>query len=206
LVEDIRFIRPPQPFLWETYIPHVVGTVLGLATCYIAFLLIRRRIRNGPSPKTRALRTLRKAARRRIEGGEYWYLLRTNRILRDFFQGTFGLDASAQTSEQLVGSLEHVSILKDDERAWLESYLKECDRIRYAGENRTADTLGHFEQRATPLIKRLHRQKRKLRKASYEPPPEPSPFLPGTPHPVFSENDDFLESSTQEDDPVEAPV
>lgn len=208
IVEDVRFLRPPQPFIWQDYIPLAVGLLCTAGTLALAAYLIRRRIRNGPNAKVRALRALHHARTRREERGDFWYLLRSNRILRDFFQAMFDIEAPAQTSRQFLESIRQVSILDEQDRAWLTEYLNDCDRIRYAGHALEEGSLTTFNERVELLITSLYGKKKHTKTALITVPEETSPFLPGTPVPVLSEGDEveIFTHSKPEMDSLEAPV
>gem|GEM_PF-6707603 len=198
IVEDTKFLRPPQPFIWQEYIPHAITLLVLAAVGAAAFLLVRRRLRNGPNPKARALRALERAAAQRAERGDFWYVLRGNRILRDFFQDAFSIEAPAQTSRQFLESASRLTLLDEPEREWLATYLEQCDRIRFAGSPADPDTLNTVHETATGLVRRLYRLK-KTGEAALPPAETPSPFLPGTPVPAPAD-DDFTHSGNRPDE------
>ncbi len=199
IVEDIRFLRPPQPFIWQDYIPHAISLVAVISVATLATYLIRKRIRNGPNPKARALKALTRAQTQHQERGSFWYLLRSNRILRDFFQDIFDIEAPAQTSRQFLDSIQHVSILAPEDQQWLTEYLEVCDQIRYAGKSLDESLLPTFDARAVQLITRLYQKKKQAKQSIILEPEDISPFLPGTPVPVLSDDDDFTHSKTEVD-------
>ncbi|MDF3128146.1 hypothetical protein P0Y35_02935 [Kiritimatiellaeota bacterium B1221] len=199
IVEDVRFLRPPQPFIWQDYIPHAISLAVVIFLTSLAVYFIRKRIRNGPNPKALALKALTQAQTLREARGNFWYLLRSNRILRDFFQDIFEIEAPAQTSRQFLASLKQVSILAPEDQQWLTEYLETCDQIRYAGKTLDDTLLTTFDARAVQLITQLYQKKKHAKQSIILEPEDVSPFLPGTPVPELSDDDHFNHSKSEVD-------
>ncbi len=182
LIEAREFVHPPRPFIWQDYVveaSYALGTIAVLAL--VAWLVVRI-IKRGPTPKRRALRAFRRAGHLREDRGPLWFTLRCNRILRDFFQNVFSINAAAQTSREFLEGVLRLNVLDDEQQAWLEEYLARCDEIRFSAGKSDTETLDRFYEAAIALVKSVYRRQ-KSNPALVPEPELVSPFLPGTPIP-----------------------
>ncbi len=182
IIEANEFVHPPRPFIWQDYIE--VGLIaLGvLAVLALLVWIMRRRIKRGPTAKAAALKAFKRAKAQWPERGAFWFTLRCNRILRDFFQRVFKIDSAAQTSREFLEATRLLNVLDETQRSWLEDYLQQCDKIRYAGGATSDQTLETFHQTAVELVKVVYRRQ-KAKPTEAAEPEAINPFLPGTPIP-----------------------
>ncbi len=127
---------------------------LALLTALIHYSGVLDRLR---SPKSRALRRLKRARRRALEPEAL--LLESVETLRDYLAGAYGLPAQTSTSEELLRGIT-MDNRCTEWRGLAENLLSRCDRVKFAqrtvAQREVADLISQMETR-------LKAEKRRVR-------------------------------------------
>lgn len=140
LIRDIAGPVPlPMP-MWQVVLI-VAGCIVGLALLASLIVGIVKKLRSKPplSPRARALADLDRARTSGLVQEPRAFSFAVSEILRAYLELQFGLRARRQTSVEFLESLRDQSPFSPDGRESLERFLDQCDRVKYAGLENSAD-------------------------------------------------------------------
>lgn len=141
--ELLRDIAGPVPLpmpMWQLILI-IIACLAGLALLSAVIALILKKLRSKPplSPRARALADLERARTSGLVQEPRAFSFAVSDILRVYLELQFGLRARRQTSVEFLESLRDRSPFSADGRESLERFLDQCDRVKYAGLENSAD-------------------------------------------------------------------
>ena len=135
IIEDLRLLSPPQPWLWLLTIA-AVALALGI----VFWIQRRRRLRRTQHPLARALATpLWDVALAELESlsplldlrHSRDYAIRSTAILRQYIEARYGLRAPNQATEEFLMAAGQSPVLPVEHRASLRRFLELCDLVKF---------------------------------------------------------------------------
>jgi hypothetical protein len=171
LPEGPSFENVRGPIDIPTYEPWQIGIiiVLGLITlallfwATVAILRARKHRDAGINPATAALAELEAAAKLTLDDDERFAVL-SSLALRRYFENSFGIHSTAQTSEEFLNNLRKSSTFDVTSRESLSQFLDQCDGIKFARQSVNTDQRTALTTAAKQLI-----QKTELTKEATQP-------------------------------------
>lgn len=143
---EMRPIRPhleeelgPNPIVQYWWVGVLVITGLGIL---VGLFFIRRNKKvNRISPYEQAnvaLATLEAEGLPDTEGLDDWYV-RLSGIVREYLEGRFALRAPELTTEEFLRAAQRSDRLSEEHKALVGGLLEDCDRVKFAGYEPSAD-------------------------------------------------------------------
>jgi hypothetical protein len=162
---DIRDIKPPAELpggrAWIAWL--IGGLVLAAGALWLARSLRRRRLRHGlekipyqgpPRPAHRiALEELDRIAALNLlsEGMIKEFYTQVCDVIRRYIEGRYALRAVELTTWELIGEMKRNAV-PEDHREGLESFLGECDLVKFAKYMPPAEVRQRLLPRARQLV------------------------------------------------------
>jgi len=161
-------------------------SVLGILLCVlggvIAFVFVRRRslqeTSDKPTPSQEAQQALDTLVQEGLpQQGRYKeFYIRLTSIVRNYIEGTTGLRAPEQTTEEFLVEMRQSRRFNPAQSMRLQEFLEAADMVKYAGQQPGLDRVGFSVDRAREFISTKFEE-----------------------HPVFEERSDAAESLQRSD-------
>ena len=135
---DIRDIKGPVALPGFFLPPWTLVGILFIGAIFVWVYFLRKRIHPEPSappplPHVVALEALDKLDRELLferDVKEYHFLV--SAILRRYLEDRFSVKAPEQTTEEFLESVSKDHVLEDSQKKLLESFLTQCDLVKFA--------------------------------------------------------------------------
>jgi hypothetical protein len=155
IIEDLTFLTPTiVPWGWI-----IGGTLFGIVFLAGLVLLTRllctktRILNEGKAPERAAFHALENAFNRWRETGHLVYLEAVTTALRMYLDGRFGLNASVQTTTQLLKAAQTLPILTATQQGELRDLFVRCDEIKFGSAATRETELTHLYEAACAFVK-----------------------------------------------------
>lgn len=149
-------LTPPALFIKESKASsRTYGALLATALLAAGLLFLWMRQRSGKTPPpppplpawTVAFKRLQELHNRNLpgQGRIDLYYVDLSAILRYYFEDRFRIPAPEQTSPELLEAVQAEKRLEEGQYEFLESFLRQCDRVKFARYQANAEEMGeHF--------------------------------------------------------------
>ncbi len=160
----------------------VLGILFLVLGSVIAFVFVRRRSLQEtsykPSPSQEAQQALDLLVREGLpQQGRYKeFYIRLTSIVRNYIEGTTGLKAPEQTTEEFLVEMRQSRRFNPAQSMRLQEFLEAADMVKYAGQQPALDRIGFSVDRAREFISTTFEE-----------------------HPAFDKRSDVAESSQNSD-------
>lgn len=160
----------------------VLGILFLVLGSVIAFVFVRRRSLQEtsykPSPSQEAQQALDLLVREGLpQQGRYKeFYIRLTSIVRNYIEGTTGLKAPEQTTEEFLVEMRQSRRFNPAQSMRLQEFLEAADMVKYAGQQPALDRIGFSVDRAREFISTTFEE-----------------------HPAFEKRSDTAESSQNSD-------
>ena len=158
LIEDLRLLEPPNPWLIYYVAAGVIGALLLFVL--IRFLVKRRRRprRRVTNSTVRAAQAEALAALERIhpliqEGEGRVYAMECSAVVRDYIELRFGVRARMRSTDEFLREAQHASGLVGDFQPLLERFFRRCDMLKFARGVASQSELEELHTVATRFVR-----------------------------------------------------
>ena len=155
IIEDLTFLIP-------TIVPWgriIGGTLLGIVLV-VGMVVLTRFLRKKTqflnaqkAPERAAFQALEKAFARWQETGHLVYLEAVTTTLRIYLDGRFGLNASVQTTTQLLKAVQTLPVLTAAQLDELHALFVRCDEIKFGSAATRETELKRLYEAACAFVK-----------------------------------------------------
>jgi hypothetical protein len=156
LAQQLHDIAPAVDYsLIPTWL-FFVGTAAALLLIGWIAWLIRNRRRSPQfveSPRSRALRLLRRAEAEIERLNPYAFSIRVSDILRQYVTEQYKLPLTHQTSVEFLNTLTRSSQFSEEDKMLLDDFLNRCDLIKFARYEATQEDSRNLLEEAERFVR-----------------------------------------------------
>ncbi len=158
--DDIRDIKPPVRLPWT---PAALAGWLLAAALLAAYAIWRRRRRRVGIPEADVSRAPHETALEELEsiqrlnlpgqGRVKEYFFRVSNTLRRYIENRFRMPVTEKTTEEFIGDLARSDRLASAQKELIRAYLTDCDRVKFARYEPTAEQTESVYRTAVDFIR-----------------------------------------------------
>lgn len=156
---DVDPMLPPRPISGSSLWPWIVGSMLIASALIATVLLARRRKIQSDQPRILTPEEIAHAALSQLleeklpeKGLVKEFYLRLTGIVRQFIEGTTGLKAPEQTTEEFLRAMRTRDVFPVEQSLRLKEFLEAADMVKYAGQQPDHDQIELSIARAREFI------------------------------------------------------
>jgi hypothetical protein len=158
LVEDLRLLEPPNPWIVYYWAGGLVGALL-------LFLLIRAIVKRLRRPHVGVPLAEIRAAQRDalsaleglfhliVEGQGKTYAIESSAIIRQYIERRFGIRAPTHSTDEFLHEAQDAPELSPEFRELLSQFLRCCDLLKFARGIATRSELEELHTAAVQFVK-----------------------------------------------------